>query len=1166
VSTTPPLTDDEARARIASAVDETLVVEAAAGTGKTTALVERIVRVLAAGRASVGEIVAVTFTEKAAGELKLRLRERLEVARREEGDRDAAGRLETAVQNLEEAHVSTIHGFCADLLRERPVEARVDPLFRVLTETQSQRLFDEAFRRWFQGHLESPPEGVRRSLGRGSRGARPFAPDEDGPVERLRRAGFDLAQWRDFRTPWTREPFDRRGAAVALVDVVHALADRSANPSYRGDNLFLDTAPVRRASQELRVMAAAPGADIDLDGLEARLVDLRRNRDVARGRKGSGPTYGAGVPRARVLDARAALQQALEDFQVRADADLAACLHAELLDCVDAYEALKRREGALDFLDLLLDARDLVRRDAGVRRHFQARFTRIFVDEFQDTDPLQAELLLLLAADDPDETQWERVRPVPGKLFIVGDPKQSIYRFRRADVDVYRRVCEQLVSAGATPITLRRSFRSVPALQRAVNAAFAGVMDGDVETLQARYVPLEPSRPDHPSQPSVVALPVPRPYGPRFISPRQIETSLPDAVGAYLDWLVRESGWTVTERRRPDARVPIEPRHICLLFRRFVSYGDDVTREYVDALEARGVPHLLVGGRTFHEREEIETLRAALAAIEWPDDQLSVFATLRGAFFAIGDEELLEYRHLGGRFHPFRIPDGLPEHLSPIREALEFLGGLHRRRNGRPVADTLWALFDRTRAHVGFVLRPAGEQALANVLHVSELARQYEADGGLSFRGFVETLQAEAGAGAAAEAPILEEASDGVRLMTVHKAKGLEFPVVVLADITARLTPYDASRHTDSARGLCALRIGGWSPKDLIDHRDLEIRRERREGERIAYVAATRARDLLIVPGVGDEPYTEGWVAPLNGALYPPGEARRIQAPAPGCPVFRSRDTVLERPEGDPARPHTVCPGAHAFDSSFGPYSVVWWSPEPEALVLGAQPPFGLRRDDLIVKDVAPTLLRERLDAYIGWKQSRAAAVVAAATPSVRVTTATEVARAAEGPGGGAEAIAIDTLGGGEDRPGGPRFGSLVHAVLSDVPLDRAGEDERAGDVSRLARSHARLLGASEAEAAAAEHLVRRVLEHPLLRDAARAAGGRCYREAPVTVVREDGMLIEGTVDLAYDTGDGFVVVDFKTDRPDGALLERYRRQVGWYVTAIGRATGKPARGVLMVV
>src|SRR5688572_18302395 len=251
----PPMTaslqrsDAESRRLIADAIDATLVVEAAAGTGKTTELVTRILAVIENGRAELREVVAVTFTEKAAGELKLRLRQRLEERRRVAANPDVARRLEDAVRHLEEAHVSTIHGFCADLLRERPVEARVDPLFRVLTEAQSERLFQNAFDSWLQAHLEDPPEGVRRSLRRGGRAPRPGQADEDGPIERLRRAGFELAQWRDFQAGWTREPFDRAGAIGRLSGLTHTLADLSAAPSYAGDNLFVDTEPVRRLSR-----------------------------------------------------------------------------------------------------------------------------------------------------------------------------------------------------------------------------------------------------------------------------------------------------------------------------------------------------------------------------------------------------------------------------------------------------------------------------------------------------------------------------------------------------------------------------------------------------------------------------------------------------------------------------------------------------------------------------------------------------------------------------------------------------------------------------------------------------------------------------------------------------------------------------------------------------
>ena len=1183
--------DDDARRIIRESIDETVMVEAAAGTGKTTELVNRILAVIREGRAEVREIVAVTFTEKAAGELKLRLRQGLELQRRKAHDAAVVRRIEHAVARLEEAHVSTIHGFCADLLRERPVEAGVDPLFKVLTEGQAERLFGEAFNTWFQSQLENPPEGVRRSLRRPSRASRPGDDDEDGPVERLRRAAYELAQWRDFRGEWTREPFDRAAAIAPIIELVHRVAEISAKPSYAGDNLYLDTEPVRRASRDLdEIESRIPNPESrDIDLLESRLIDLHRNRDFKRRRKGSGPTYGKAVTRAQVLEARDALVMALTTFQVQADAELAALLHRELLDCVDGYEALKQREGALDFLDLLVRARNLVRDDIAVRSDFQRRFRRIFVDEFQDTDPLQAELLMLLASADPRENRWEHAAPEAGKLFIVGDPKQSIYRFRRADVDVYRRVCRLVQASGARCVELRTSFRSVPNIQRAVNAAFAPVMAGTSsqsvgeaggEELQARYVPLEASRADAP-QPSLVALPVPRPYGRYSVSAMEIEKSLPSAVGAYVEWLVNRSGWTVTERRNPDMRVRLEPRHICLLFRRFVSYGEDITRKYVEALEARGIRHLLVGGKTFHEREEIETMRAALTAIEWPDDQLSAFATLRGALFAIGDEELLDYHHLARSFHPFRVPETLPTRLEPVRDALQQLALLHRRRNGRPAADTVSALLDLTRAHVGFVLRPGGEQALANVLHVAELARQYESEGGMSFRGFVETLHARSAAAQAAEAPILEEGSDGVRLMTVHKAKGLEFPVVILADITARLTPYDASRHVDAQRRLCALRIGGWSPKDLNDRKELELQREQREGERIAYVAATRARDLLVVPAVGDEPYPDGWVAPLNAAIYPEENARRQPRQVHGCPVFRSKDTVLERPEGDPATSRTVCPGEHRISAAEESYSIVWWSPEPGVLNLEADAPLGLRRDDLIVKDVAPeTRARYERD-YISWRNTRDEAVLRAKEPSIQVMTATEAALRDVPPEIQQIDIRIEDLSSqaledaasfkrserGPVAPkrseGGARFGTLVHALLADLPLD----DVEGDMVEWLASAHGRVLGATSEEIVAAIGIVRRVRQHPLFADARRAQiGGRCYREMPVTLRLDSGELLEGVVDLAFEVGGEMVVVDFKTDRELQGSLEVYRRQVQIYAHAIATATGREARGVLMKI
>ena len=1238
------LVDAAQRERIRTSLDESLLVEAAAGTGKTSELVTRIVNVLATGGARVDQMLAVTFTEKAAGELKLRLREGLERARHAltgTGDRgadDHAARLrniEHAIAHLEEAQVSTIHGFCADLLHERPVEAGVDPQFDVLAE--SERTFGQAFDAWLQQTLADPPDGVRRALRRRSAGGVGEQDSNERPTERLRKAAFDLTEWRDFPAPWRRETFERKviidQIVAHLIDFTE-LVDRVSNR--RGDRLYLDSRPALLVARAIQTHDELRPRRRDYDGVEASLVELAANRDFVNARKGSGTQYGEGVPRATVVEQHRKIVEVLRNFRRVADADLAALLQRELRAPMATYAALKRDAGRLDFVDLLLEARDLVRDHDEVRADFQRRFTRIFVDEFQDTDPLQAEILLLLAADDPTERDWCRVRPAPGKLFIVGDPKQSIYRFRRADVGVYQQVKTQLRDRGVAAVALTTSFRAVPSIQRLVNRAFALLMSrpgGQVAATaspQAEYVPLAPHRDEVEGQPSVIVLPVPHPYGMRRVAASAIERSLPDAVGAFVSWLVTQSGWRVTERLPPpedetgvgsvqtSGPVPVAARHVCLLFRRFESFGTDMTRAYVDALEARELPHLLVGGRTFHDREEVSTMRAALAAVEYPDDELSIFATLRGSLFAIEDAVLLEYHQRFGRLHPFRLPaeldrvdDGSVDterrRLAPIAEALGLLRDVHRRRNDVPVAETIGRLLETTRAHAGFVMRPGGEQALANVMQIAEMARRYEAGGGLSFRGFVEQLEDQAVARQAGEAPILEEGSDGVRIMTVHRAKGLEFPVVILADPTCKLHRKTAGRFIDTTRGLCALRIAGWSPLDLLDHEDVEVERDRQEGIRLAYVAATRARDLLVVPAVGDGPFQDGWLGPLDPAIYPPVASRRASSLAHGCPPF-GRDSVVDRPDGDPAQPDTVAPGQYWFADSAGAgrakiipfqtgspthpeqtnaaavstarrgspstlspvegvkdgYPVVWWDPNSPTLRLGIEARFGIRQAELLSKDTPAKVVDRDVARYRAWRERRDRTVSEAATPSLRVLTVTELAErlvADRVPAAtDVDEPEIVELAANLDRPSGRRFGALVHAVLAATPLDATADQ-----VGEFARLEGRMLGATDAEMTAAGATASAALEHPILERARCAVGAEaCRREAPVTMQADDGTLVEGVVDLAFRDDGTWVVVDFKTDRELEATLDVYRRQVRLYAQMVARATGEPARAVLM--
>jgi ATP-dependent exoDNAse (exonuclease V) beta subunit len=1181
------LADQPARDRIRSNLDATLVVEAAAGTGKTTALVGRMVAALMAGRAQLDRVVAVTFTELAAGELKLRLRTEIERARRDPATEAVArARLTDALPQLEEARIGTIHSFCSEILRERPVEAGVDPLFEIAPEDVASDLFQRAFERWFEKQLTSPSSGVRRVLRRRTR-------DGVGPRELLRSAAWGLAERRDFRAPWRRAPFDRDRAIDALIDEMAALGTRAAEGDPE-DYFTRSLAEISQFVSEVTRREAIRGRDYD--GLEAELIELRRAKHWRW--LGFNRTRGD-FPKAELRTRRDALLAQLVAFIDAAGADLAPSLREELWPVLDRYESLKGRAGRVDFLDLLLITRDLLRGDAAVRRDLQARFTHLFVDEFQDTDPLQAEILLLLAAGDPAERDWTRVRPVPGKLFMVGDPKQSIYRFRRAEVALYETVKRRLVDAGASVEHLTVSFRAAPDIQAAVNAAFAPRMAAGSPG-QAAYVPLVPFRDAVTSQPAVVVLPVPAPYGDYgSVVDWKIEASLPDAVAAFVDWLVRSSGWTVTEREQPGCRVALEPRHVCLLFRRFRSWGRDVTREYVRALEARHLPHVLVGGSSFHEREEVEAIRNALAAIERPEDDLAVFATLRGPFFALGDAALLAFRERFTSLHSFRrLPDDLPEPLAEVASALTILRELHRGRNRRPLADTISRLLAATRAHAGVASWPTGEQALANVTRLMDLARRAERSGAMSFRAFVERLHGEAARGEASDAPIIEEGTGGVRVMTVHRAKGLEFSVVLLADLTANETPSEPARYTDPERGLCALRLAGCAPPELLEHRGEELEREREEAARILYVAATRARDLLMVPAVGDARH-DGWLGALTPALYPDEALRRqpVSRQPPGCPAF-GLDSVAERPPRAPGRERSVAPGLHRPEA--GTHQVVWW--DPAVLTLNVEETVGLRQQRLLEADESRTRAEGGIQAHAAWQRERVRVRAAAASPSLRVATATEwAARAAApkgtasppltgagrvptgiaptptsgvAPGGEAPAMsaaAVDTpieitveeIGGAGPGPHGKRFGTLVHALLAAVDLDA---DHAA--VTAMAALQARLFGADAEEIDAAVAIAERTLAHSWLRRAAAAArSGRCRRETPITLQLRDGTLIEGVVDVAFAEADGvWTVLDFKTDVEIESRLEEYHVQVGLYARAIARATGAPVRAVLLRV
>ena len=821
------------------------ILDASAGTGKTTQLVRRIVAAMASG-VRPENIVAVTFTNAAAGEMKLRVRQRLEEELIDCSE-DTRRNLQTALGELERAFIGTIHSFCAHLLHQRPVEACVDPAFEELAAPE--RVFARVFRDWMDDRLRANSAVLRRCFARLSRleERSPIA-----PVDKLRYEAWKLAEWRDHDRAWSRHEFHRVAKIdEALSRIETFLHLRNRCDRKERDILYQSFQPL--ADFASRVEKARATGACDYDSWEADLLSVPRDHRWFK--QGFGP-YAHGLSREQVVSVWEDLRAYIEDVRREIDADFAVDLRDELWQVVERYDVAKRRSGQLDFLDLLLCARGLLDNKAA-RDYFRARYPYVFIDEFQDTDPVQAEVLSRI---------W--THPV-----IAGDRKQSIYRFRRADVQQYEDICRNLSAQGATTEQLANCSRNTIPIQEFVNAAFAGMVD---------YLPLRGGRAPKEGQSSVIALPMPKPYGSRNLSKVRINACSPPTVAAFIEWLVNKSGYQVWDKERQAYR-RAQAGDVCILFRRFSNNGVDLTQDYVRSLEARGIAHVLIGSKSFHQREEIASIRTALRAIEWPEDELSLYATLRN-FFGVLDSTLFHYREKHQRrLHYFSELPSEPE-FERIAFAFELLRELHKRRNARPIAQTIHELLAPLRAYTTFAFRKGGKRVLANVYRLLDIARSFEVTEATSFRSFIEYLEEQAEGGEAKEAPILEQESDAVKLINVHKAKGLEWPIVILADLTANLVaPEGSGRWVDSERNLCAQRLLGCAPQDLLDNMDKEDAAEREEAVRLAYVAATRARDLLVVSAVGDisfvnkpEFFEASWLSPIYPSLYPTEDRWRV--------------------------------------------------------------------------------------------------------------------------------------------------------------------------------------------------------------------------------------------------------------------------------------------------
>jgi ATP-dependent exoDNAse (exonuclease V) beta subunit len=1096
------------------------MVEASAGTGKTTSLVHRVAAAIAHG-ADVRRIVAVTFTDRAASELKLRVRSELERRAREPG-RDAA-RFHAAADHLEEAHVSTIHRFAGDLLRRYPLEAGLDPLFRVLPLESGQRLREEAFERVLDGLLavETPP--LSRYFAR-----------RDASLDALRRAASALLADRAMRGAWQRRPLELELRPESILSRMRDFVARMSSRTARDrlfDHLHLFEAVVRRHDTE---RLTRDELEADLVSLSDELARLDRFRRAA-------PSPDE--------EARALLVRLLERYREAANADLAADLRDVLDPVVDEYQRMKAERGELDFDDLLVFARDLVVHDARIAAELGARFTHIFVDEFQDTDRVQAELLMAIARDpsagDAPASPLD-APPAPGKLFVVGDPKQSIYRFRNADPTTYDRVKRTLLASGGDVLVLGTSYRTTRSIAAFVNDVFQSSMLEDAETAQPGYRPLEALREGPPGQPGVLALPVPRPYGKKQLAKDAVSRSLPVAIADAVAYLL--DGPLRVEDPRTGALRPILAQDVAILFRQIVDWGENRTTVVSEALSARGIPHIALGGVGLGERAEAHALVTALSAVEDPRDPLLVYGTLKGLLFGLSDEVLLGWHVRFGGLRPLAPPiTALPARFEPVAAALHLLADLHRLRNRQSPGETLQRLLDETQLLVAVGLTATPGQGFLQVEALFQRALQHERAGGISFRSFVQDLADPSQSSRATADDLDQDELAGVRLLTVHRAKGLEFPVVILADPTTNLTR-DAERVVDVERGVVALRLAGKAPWDLTDGAPLEEARGRAESLRCAYVAATRARDLLVIPVVTDKPaFPEtGWLSLLSTAAVRGPRARL------GDFGFVGADSVLERPDNQ-ASGARIAPGLYRMAG--GTETLVLC---PETLTRSVSGAGGVSGSSLVAKGGDPEHHARELASLEAAEQRRGEIVRAASVKSVTTSTVTARSQLVVA-SRTVESWVVPVAARGA---GGKRFGTLVHAVLAAVSLDA---DEEA--VRRVATTFARFDDGPPREVEEAVARVVRALASPHF-DVIRRAS-RVYREVPVTVRTPDPpVVLDGVVDLLLVEPSELVVIDFKTDDPDAMTAEaraRYASQVGLYADALADTfEGRPARLALL--
>ena len=1092
--------DIEERRVITHELDDTIFVEASAGTGKTTSLVQRIVNLVVSGKTTMDRIAAITFTELAAAELRDRVRQDLEKAAtdaaRPEGERELCRQ---GISDLDQANIRTLHSFAGQLLHERPLEAGLPPGFETSDEIAAGLAFDEAWEEWLD-----------RNLGEDS----PI----DGAISLLLTQGVSLEKLKELAQEFHRNYADlsQLGPApdVALASAAGTAVAQCWPEAERllqfsrdgaGDPLY-----DRITSRSVVVQAlgyATPGSFNYYRHL-VRLLPLGTR---------SGSQRNWNTDPATGKNACTAIKDLLNELQVEVTAELAEArrhslseLVRSLTEFVRDYAQRRRLEGRAEFQDLLVWARDLLRDDITVRDHFRRRFSHLMIDESQDTDPIQAEIAIFLAesvaegaADSERPATWHSIEPEKGKLFVVGDPKQSIYRFRRADVEQMLHLRDRMEAGGGRTVNLVQNFRSQEPVVAWVNHLFAEWMgkSGGEEPLdraQADYVEMKhrwSADTESGVGPRVWALG--NEEQPARIGPiREQEAA---DIAALLRQIV-DDGWLKLDQAATDAAdgtemySPVGFSDICILIRARTSLPD-----LERAMEEANIPYRVESASLVFESQEVRDLLNCLRSIDNPADRVATVAALRSSAFACSDVDLLCHHEAGGSFDYLYENPGRGEPV--VSEGLETLKQFHLRRMWESPS-TLIDRFVRDRMLMeGATSHPRMREQWRRYRFMVERAGQYAEAGGKSLRSFIGWIEDQIHDRVkVTETPVPESDEESVRVMTMHSAKGLEFPVVVLTSLNSGDSFRPPTSLFDRQRGLVEVGFGPQTNRIATEGFDELVARERSmfeaEKVRLAYVAATRARDHLVLS--------------------------------------------LRRPErgGNTA--------AHVISRHMGDRAELW---ETVALKSGSLP-IGAESDDggngASPLSVGP---EHSLEARDEWVAARQELIASQGRP--RFTSATALGQSKRHE----QERKVEQEWGQGDEPwrrgrAGTQVGRAVHAVLQSIDLATGeGLEERA-------RAQATAEGIPSREDDVIR-LARIAVNHDLVRRAVRSK--RLWREVPVAAPVEGGFL-HGFIDLLFEEPDGLVVVDYKTDSVDEDRVEdavkKYRLQGGAYAYAVSMATG----------